>query len=211
MITEEPAKTIQIEFRSTFFLKDSLEWNRFYGVLSNIEKVDKIKLVYLAMLSIETLLKAIILLLLPIEMDEKWIKKYLREDLNHSLFDTYEKIQNDLLTEEQKTLLKTRDSYGVEIRYSTDALFEWLEIKWLQSNRKPTEREKKNKILKKQLKIYDNLYTSLLVLYKETLIKLDPAKWQQFFEAMVSEKYSLWVSDNHHTFYKKEYFKKKRR
>lgn len=207
---EENEKIVQITFRSTFFFKDSLEWNRFYKVLSNIEKVDKTKLVYLAMLSVETLLKAIILLWLPIELDEKWIKKYLKEDLNHLLFNTYIKIQRDILPEEQKNLLKSRDTYSVEIRYSTDALFEWLEIKWLQSNRKPQERERKNKKLKKELEIYEALYSRLLLFYKSKVIELDPERGQIFFEAMSMEKYSLWVSNNHHNFYRNEYFKKKK-
>lgn len=208
---DKRVEIVQIQFRSTFFFKDSLEWNRFYKQLSGIEKIDKNKLIYLAMLSIETLLKAIVLLWLPITMEDKWIKKYLKEELNHWLFSTYEKIQNDLLTEEQKVLLKTRDSYGVEIRYSTDALFEWLEIKWLQSNRKPFEREKKNKKAKKELQIYKDTYKTLLLIYRDELIKLDPKNWQEFFYAMVSENFSLWVSNNHHSFYRKEYFKKKHR
>ena len=203
---DKSTEIVQISFRSTFFFKDSLEWNRFYKILSNIEKVDKIKLLYLAMLSLETLLKAIVLLQLPIEMEDMWIKDYLRKELNHWLFDAYKKIQWFILTKDQEELLRQRDSYGVEIRYSTDALLEkWLEIKWLQSNKNISERKKKNKRINTELSLYEQLYASLLIGYRNQLNHLDWKNWNIFFDAMVSEKYSLWVSNFHHKFYKNKY------
>lgn len=80
---DKATEIVQIKFRSTFFFKDSLEWNRFYRRLSGIEKADKNKLLYLVMLSVETLLKAIVLLQLPITMEESGIKEYLKNELNH--------------------------------------------------------------------------------------------------------------------------------
>ena len=200
---------VQIAFRSTFFFKDSLEWNYFYKKLSNIEKIDKIKLISLAMLSIETLLKAITIIWLPIKMQEKWIKKYLKEDLNHWLYTTYSKFSRNVLSQEQENLLKKRDEYWVEIRYSIDALFKWLEIKWVQSNRRPKEKEEINKKIDKELKIYEDLYEKLKSIYEEKCIELDPETWKQLFDTMHTQRYSLWVSSEHHKIYKEEYFKPK--
>lgn len=200
---------VQIAFRSTFFFKDSLEWNFFYKKLSNIEKIDKIKLISLAMLSIETLLKAIIIIWLPIKMQEKWIKKYLKEDLNHGLYTTYSKFSRNVLSQEQENLLKKWDEYWIEIRYSIDALFKWLEIKWVQSNRSPKEKEEINRKIDKELEIYENLYENLKSLYREKCIELDWETWELLFDTMHSQRYSLWVSSEHHKSYKKEYFKPK--
>lgn len=80
---DKATEIVQIEFRSTFFFKDSLEWNRFYRELSSVEKADKNKLLYLVMLSVETILKAIVLLQLPITMEDSGIKDYLKNELNH--------------------------------------------------------------------------------------------------------------------------------
>ena len=209
---DKATEIVQIEFRSTFFFKDSLEWNRFYRELSSVEKADKNKLLYLVMLSVETILKAIVLLQLPITMEDSGIKDYLKNELNHWLFEAYKRIQGFSLPHEQENLLKQWDLYGVEIRYSTDALLlKGLEIKWLQSNKKQVERIKKNKKINKELLLYNDLYSNLLNIYKSKLISLNWTIWLDFFNAMISEKYSLWVSNFHHKFYKKMYNLRKTR
>lgn len=200
-----PTDIVQIWFRSNFFFKDSLEWNHFYNILSDIKRVDKTKLIYLAMLSLETLLKAIILLKLPISSTDEKIQKTLKS-LNHNLFDLYLKINWDSLNEDQVNLLKQRDKYGVSIRYSTDAFFMWLEVKWVQSNKKTREREERKKEIEKQLMIYNSLYQNLLFFYRESLKNLDVTNWTAFFDNLINEKCSLWVATGHHCRYKDNYY-----
>ena len=128
------------------FVKDSLERRRIYYVLrdysnKNNPKFDGVKLAYITILSLESILKAVAILEFPEEVEEKWILKYLKA-MSHDLIKCYRKIESGLMEEwfdigkvfsdEETSLIEKRSSYAKDIKYKIDASIKhWLYTKWL--------------------------------------------------------------------------------
>ena len=146
MINIEFNKKMNVFYSATPFLKDSLERRRIYYVLrdysnKNNMKFDGVKLAYIMILSLESILKAVAILEFPEEVEKKWILNYLKA-MSHDLIKCYCKIKSGLMKEwfdidkvfsdEEILLIKKRSPYAKDMKYKIDASIKyWLYTKWL--------------------------------------------------------------------------------
>jgi len=143
------SQKMEVFFSSIPFLKDSLEWRRIYYVLrdysdKNDMKFDDIKLLYITILSLESVLKAVVILESPQEVVEKKTINFLKS-MSHNLIKIYKKIEvwlkekdgadlGKAFSEEEKKLIEKWSEYAKDIKYKMDAFIDyWLKVKWVSS------------------------------------------------------------------------------
>ena len=148
------------------FFKDAIERNNIFNTLNNANTEDKFsewKLIHIATLSIECMLKSIVLLsFYNHSRDWKINKRLIDYKRRHNLKKMFNKIQskyNIWLDSEQKELIKTWSNNWIFYRYWIDAFFNFVKTKWINSDKlMESETKDENKRLTNYNIIYDKLF-----------------------------------------------------
>lgn len=161
------------------FVKDSLEWRRvFYALKDHSEKnnmkFDYVKMLYIVILSLESILKAIVILEFPEEILEKKTIRFL-QGMSHNLIKIYNKIElwfkekdwidlGKYFSNEEKLLIERWSKYAKDIKYKMDAFVtHWLDVKWLSLL---AWQHKNNDSLLKDFELFERIQWKLIYLWK---------------------------------------------
>ncbi len=157
------------------FFKDAIERNNIFYTLYKINSEDKFsewKLIHIATLSIECMLKSILLLSFYNHSSDWKIKKRLKDSKRcHNLESMLNKIQskyNIQLNSGQKNLIKIWWTNWIFYRYWIDAFFNFVKTKWINSDKlRKIEWEIKEQT--KRSENYNIIYNKLFILCKNII------------------------------------------
>lgn len=161
------------------FVKDSIEWRRIYYALreysnKNDMKFDQAKLLYITILSLESILKAILIIEFPDEAIKKKTTKFLK-NYSHNLGEIYKKIESWLkknywadiskaFSDKEKSLIKKWSKYAKDIKYKMDAFINhWLAVKWISH---PTKMDKFYNSKAEDFETYEHIQWKLIFLWQ---------------------------------------------
>ena len=174
------------------FLKDAVERNTIFNkLIESNNKFSEGKLIHIATLSIECLLKSILLLSFYDRFSDWEIKKWLKMKRNwHKLKSMLDKIQSRYdtwLNQQQKYLIKSWWNNWISYRYWIDAFFNFIQTEWINSDRLNVLKKEE---LNENIKNYDCVFNKLLNLCKKIL---DDEYWWLSFELIM--KSTIQISD----------------
>ena len=193
-----------ILLRFYIFFKDSIQWKLMYDKLKNEKYMDKLKLLYLAVNSIESLLKSIYLLQNN-QIKDSQLKSILKYKFSHKI--TNIKI-NGLSADAQKWIQRIQDFYNNNYRYWIDAFVNWYEVMWIWSNKSKKDVDNFYKIVWRILNICENVYVQLNSFFVKLLVEYYwEVSWKMIYKIISSPKSKMYLAQGHYDKFINNYLK----